>query len=86
MRTIWRRSCYLECSGSVLSFLLFFPSYLKAEQGVYGAYFSKLNFRWSRHVRNGTWLKDYPVIEVLLASTHLSRLIPWLITLYRSQQ
>jgi chloride channel 3/4/5 len=35
-------------------------------QGVYGAFFSKLNYRWSRHVRNGTWLKDHPVAEVLL--------------------
>ncbi|KAJ4483361.1 chloride channel [Lentinula aciculospora] len=36
--------------------------------GVYGAYFSKLNFRWSRDVRNATWLKDHPVIEVLLVT------------------
>jgi chloride channel 3/4/5 len=35
-------------------------------QGVYGAYFSKLNYRWSRDVRNRTWLKSHPVIEVLL--------------------
>ncbi|KAH9942350.1 chloride channel [Epithele typhae] len=34
--------------------------------GVYGAYFSKLNYRWSRHVRNGTWMKTYPVMEVVL--------------------
>ncbi|KAK7472831.1 hypothetical protein VKT23_000938 [Stygiomarasmius scandens] len=36
--------------------------------GVYGAYFSKLNFRWSRDVRNATWLKNYPVAEVLLVT------------------
>ncbi|KAI0745872.1 chloride channel [Earliella scabrosa] len=36
--------------------------------GVYGAYFSKLNFRWSRYVRNGTWLKNYPVVEVVLVT------------------
>ncbi|KAE9411425.1 hypothetical protein BT96DRAFT_961329 [Gymnopus androsaceus JB14] len=36
--------------------------------GVYGAYFSKLNSRWSRDVRNGTWLKNHPVIEVLLVT------------------
>ncbi|KAF8910368.1 chloride channel [Mucidula mucida] len=36
--------------------------------GVYGAYFSKLNYRWSRHVRNGTWLKTHPIIEVLLVT------------------
>ncbi|THH28756.1 hypothetical protein EUX98_g5452 [Antrodiella citrinella] len=36
--------------------------------GVFGAYFSKLNYRWSRHVRNGTWIKTHPVIEVLLVT------------------
>ncbi|KAK1230447.1 hypothetical protein PQX77_006457 [Marasmius sp. AFHP31] len=36
--------------------------------GVYGAYFSKLNIRWSRHVRNGTWLKTNPVAEVILVT------------------
>lgn len=34
--------------------------------GVYGAYFSKLNHRWSRDVRNKTWLKEHPIAEVLL--------------------
>ncbi|KAI0245266.1 chloride channel [Lactifluus subvellereus] len=34
--------------------------------GVYGAYFSKLNYRWSRDVRNKTWLKNHPIAEVLL--------------------
>ncbi|KAI0301011.1 chloride channel [Multifurca ochricompacta] len=34
--------------------------------GVYGAFFSKLNYRWSRDVRNKTWLKDHPIAEVLL--------------------
>ncbi|KIY73112.1 hypothetical protein CYLTODRAFT_417357 [Cylindrobasidium torrendii FP15055 ss-10] len=33
--------------------------------GVYGAYFSKLNYRWSRYVRNGTFLKSHPMFEVL---------------------
>ncbi|KAL0574965.1 hypothetical protein V5O48_007010, partial [Marasmius crinis-equi] len=37
--------------------------------GVYGAYFSKLNIKWSRLVRNGTWLKTHPVAEVLLDGT-----------------
>ncbi|KAF5393443.1 hypothetical protein D9757_000639 [Collybiopsis confluens] len=41
---------------------------LGAFGGVYGAYFSKLNFRWSRDVRNATWLKNHPVIEVLLVT------------------
>ncbi|KAJ3790799.1 chloride channel [Lentinula aff. detonsa] len=36
--------------------------------GVYGAYFSKLNFRWSRDVRNATWLKNHPVVEVFLVT------------------
>ncbi|KAK7057143.1 chloride channel protein [Favolaschia claudopus] len=34
--------------------------------GLYGAYFSKLNIRWSREVRNKTWLKDHPIAEVML--------------------
>ncbi|KAF9241627.1 chloride channel [Melanogaster broomeanus] len=41
---------------------------LGAFGGLYGAYFSKLNYRWSRHVRNGTWLKSHPVIEVALVT------------------
>ncbi|KAG2342945.1 hypothetical protein BDR05DRAFT_1025309 [Suillus weaverae] len=36
--------------------------------GVYGAYFSKLNYRWSRDVRGGTWLKAHPVAEVALVT------------------
>ncbi|KAG1802616.1 chloride channel [Suillus plorans] len=36
--------------------------------GVYGAYFSKLNYRWSRDVRGGTWLKAHPVVEVILVT------------------
>ncbi|KAI0029975.1 chloride channel [Vararia minispora EC-137] len=36
--------------------------------GVYGAYFSKLNYLWSREVRNKTWLKTHPIIEVLLVT------------------
>ncbi|KAJ7251496.1 chloride channel [Mycena haematopus] len=34
--------------------------------GLYGAYFSKLNIRWSRDVRNTTWLKSHPLSEVML--------------------
>jgi chloride channel 3/4/5 len=33
---------------------------------VYGAYFSKLNYRWSRDVRNRTSLGKHPVSEVVL--------------------
>ncbi|OSD06985.1 hypothetical protein PYCCODRAFT_1431167 [Trametes coccinea BRFM310] len=36
--------------------------------GVYGAWFSKLNYRWSRDVRNATWLKRHPVVEVILVT------------------
>ncbi|KAG7098607.1 hypothetical protein E1B28_000530 [Marasmius oreades] len=36
--------------------------------GVYGAYFSKLNIRWSRYVRSGTWLRSHPIAEVLLVT------------------
>lgn len=36
------------------------------KQGVYGAYFSKLNYRWSRYIRGETWVKRHPVVEVLL--------------------
>ena len=39
--------------------------------GVYGAYFSKLNHRWSRDVRGKTWLKDHPIAEVLLVRSSL---------------
>ncbi|CDO69130.1 hypothetical protein BN946_scf185042.g32 [Trametes cinnabarina] len=38
------------------------------DKGVYGAWFSKLNYRWSRDVRNATWLKRHPVVEVLLVT------------------
>ncbi|KAH0589057.1 hypothetical protein H2248_004829 [Termitomyces sp. 'cryptogamus'] len=34
--------------------------------GVYGAYFSKLNHSWSKHIRNKTWLRSHPIAEVLL--------------------
>ncbi|ODN78803.1 hypothetical protein L202_04354 [Cryptococcus amylolentus CBS 6039] len=34
--------------------------------GLYGAVFARLNIIWSKHVRNGTWLKRHPIIEVLL--------------------
>ncbi|QRV93848.1 ClC voltage-gated chloride channel protein [Ceratobasidium sp. AG-Ba] len=36
--------------------------------GVYGAYFSKLNYRWSRDVRNKSWMKKHPVAEVALVT------------------
>ncbi|KAF9793458.1 chloride channel [Thelephora terrestris] len=36
--------------------------------GVYGAWFSRLNYRWSKEVRNTTWLKTHPVAEVVLVT------------------
>ncbi|WVN85875.1 uncharacterized protein L203_101027 [Cryptococcus depauperatus CBS 7841] len=34
--------------------------------GLYGAVFARLNIIWSRRVRNGTWLKNHPILEVAL--------------------
>ncbi|CAE6438320.1 unnamed protein product [Rhizoctonia solani] len=45
--------------------------------GVFGAYFSKLNYRWSRYVRGGTWLKTHPMAEVAMV-TSLSTLLCFL--------
>ncbi|KAF7288681.1 Chloride channel protein [Mycena chlorophos] len=42
--------------------------------GVYGAYFSKANYRWTRDVRNKTWLKSHPVAEVALITLLTSAL------------
>ncbi|KAJ6586988.1 chloride channel [Mycena vulgaris] len=42
--------------------------------GVYGAYFSKLNYLWSRDVRNTTWLKSHPIAEVMLITLITSAL------------
>ena len=39
--------------------------------GVYGAVFSKLNYRWCRDVRNKTWLQKYPIAEVLLVRSSI---------------
>ena len=36
--------------------------------GVYGAIFSRLNILWSKHVRQGTWVKRHPIIEVVLVT------------------
>ncbi|QRW21592.1 ClC voltage-gated chloride channel protein [Rhizoctonia solani] len=45
--------------------------------GVFGAYFSKLNYRWSRYVRGGTWLKTHPMAEVAMV-TFLTTLLCFL--------
>ena len=50
---------------------------LTIHQGVYGAYFSKLNYRWSKHVRNGKWLGNHPKSEVVLI-TLLTALLSFL--------
>ncbi|KAJ7096255.1 clc channel [Mycena epipterygia] len=42
--------------------------------GIYGAYFSKLNYRWSRDIRNTTWLKSHPIAEVVLVTIITSTL------------
>ncbi|KAH7914150.1 chloride channel [Hygrophoropsis aurantiaca] len=47
---------------------LIFFLLLGAFGGVYGAYFSKLNYRWSRDVRNNTWLKTHPLAEVIVVT------------------
>jgi len=41
---------------------------LRSTQGVYGAYFSKSNYYWSKHIRNKTFLGAHPILEVLLVS------------------
>ncbi|KAK2463234.1 hypothetical protein APHAL10511_004889 [Amanita phalloides] len=41
---------------------------LGAFGGIYGAYFSKLNFRWSRDVREKSFLGSHPKLEVLLTT------------------
>lgn len=45
-------------------------------QGVYGAWFSKLNYRWSKEIRNKTWLKSHPVAEVVLVLQCLAHRSP----------
>ncbi|THH02264.1 hypothetical protein EW026_g572 [Hermanssonia centrifuga] len=47
---------------------LIFFLFLGVFGGVWGAWFSKLNIRWTRRVRNGTWLKSHPVLEVFLVT------------------
>ncbi|SCV68354.1 BQ2448_475 [Microbotryum intermedium] len=42
--------------------------FLGAFGGVYGALFCKANIWWTRHVRNGTFLKSHPIIEVALVT------------------
>ena len=43
----------------------------RATQGVYGAIFSRLNILWSKHIRQGTWIKSHPIVEVFLVSHSL---------------
>ncbi|KAK4689513.1 hypothetical protein P7C73_g598, partial [Tremellales sp. Uapishka_1] len=42
--------------------------------GLYGAVFSRLNSIWSRRVRNGTWVKRHPIIEVFLVTAFTTAL------------
>lgn len=49
-------------------------------KGLYGAVFSRLNILWSRHIRQGTWVKHHPIMEVALVTaltTALSFLNPY---------
>ncbi|GJJ06281.1 hypothetical protein Clacol_000472 [Clathrus columnatus] len=39
---------------------------VRYDKGVYGAYFSSMNYWWTKNVRGKTWLGSYPVSEVLL--------------------
>lgn len=45
-------------------------------QGVYGAYFSKLNYHWSKSVRN-KFLAKHPFLEVVLVSWPSISKPPW---------
>ncbi|BGO96631.1 Chloride channel [Rhodotorula toruloides] len=36
--------------------------------GVYGACFCRANIAWTKHVRNGTFLKSHPIVEVALVT------------------
>ncbi|ORY35468.1 putative voltage-gated chloride channel [Naematelia encephala] len=36
--------------------------------GLYGAVFSRLNILWAKHIRQGTWVKRHPIIEVMLVT------------------
>jgi chloride channel 3/4/5 len=36
--------------------------------GVYGALFCKGNIAWAKNVRNGTWLRAHPIVEVILVT------------------
>lgn len=36
--------------------------------GIYGGFWNRLNIRWSRSVRSGTWLGKHPIFEVAIVS------------------
>ncbi|KAF8586664.1 hypothetical protein K439DRAFT_1386699 [Ramaria rubella] len=48
------------------AFELIFFVIIGAFGGIYGAYFSKMNYWWCKNVRGKTWLRIHPVFEVLL--------------------
>ncbi|KAI0798443.1 chloride channel [Irpex lacteus] len=56
---------------------LVFFLFLGVIGGVWGAFFSKLNIRYTRRIRNGTWLGRHPMVEVFLV-TLLSALLCFL--------
>ena len=71
MHTNSSSSCFWGLLGYVL--LDHVPLLRTLVKGIYGAYFSKLNYRWSRDVRSRTWLKTHPVLEVVLVSRKMNR-------------
>ncbi|KAF8739755.1 chloride channel, partial [Rhizoctonia solani] len=63
-KVMWRSFFCAMVAAATLKFLDPFGT----GKGVFGAYFSKLNYRWSRYVRGGTWLKTHPMAEVAMVS------------------
>ncbi|KAF8757227.1 chloride channel [Rhizoctonia solani] len=72
-KVMWRSFFCAMVAAATLKFLDPFGT----GKGVFGAYFSKLNYRWSRYVRGGTWLKTHPMAEVAMV-TFLTTLLCFL--------
>lgn len=45
-----------------------------ASQGIYGAFWARLNISWSKKFRAGTRVNQHPVLEVLLVRAHQAML------------
>ena len=50
--------------------------FLGVVMGIYGAVFCKLNILWSKTFRQLTWIKQWPVIEVILVCV-LTATVSW---------